>query len=427
MNRSWKIVVALLITLTTSISNLGAGSDFNLGIYGNANMDDTIDEKDVAYVEGVIKGTNAATNLSDANYDGKIDEKDATQIEEIINGTEKEITIIDMAERAVTVPRPIERIVCISTLDEVRTMLQLGMADKLVGVSDWIAKSNPLKLVCLQAYPELKSLPITGSDDSPNMEQIIDLNPDVVFCSAQFPSTADLVQEKTGFPVVCITHSPSYAPAHIRNESLHVPFEQQFEAYRVAGIVVGKEKEAEDLVAYINEDLNKVNDVISKIPESEKPKVLFTRSNNTVVTLYDPIDIAGGINVASELMPLTGSTSNIEISKEQIILWNPDFILIHGFGKNLTYTVENYLNDPTLQTINAVKSHYVYYTRGWYVGLDPATALVECFYMAKLFHPDKFEDLDVEAKGNAILERFYGVKGLYTWMLENSDLHRWES
>ena len=32
--------------------------DYTLGIFGNANMDDTIDKDDIAYVEGIIEGTN---------------------------------------------------------------------------------------------------------------------------------------------------------------------------------------------------------------------------------------------------------------------------------------------------------------------------------------------------------------------------------
>jgi iron complex transport system substrate-binding protein len=69
----------------------------------------------------------------------------------------------------------------------------------------------------------------------------------------------------------------------------------------------------------------------------------------------------------------------------------------------------------------------VYYTKGHFIGWDPATGLAEAYYMAKLFHPDKFKDLDVEAEGNLILKEFYGVDGLYTWLLENSDLYRWGS
>lgn len=32
-------------------------SDYTLAIFGNANMDDTIDERDIEYVDGVINGT----------------------------------------------------------------------------------------------------------------------------------------------------------------------------------------------------------------------------------------------------------------------------------------------------------------------------------------------------------------------------------
>ena len=77
--------------------------DYTLSIFGNANMDDTIDENDIAYVEGIIEGTNEATDLADANYDGQIDEDDVVQIGLIIDGDEKEIAIIDSADRVVTV------------------------------------------------------------------------------------------------------------------------------------------------------------------------------------------------------------------------------------------------------------------------------------------------------------------------------------
>ena len=46
--------------------------------------------------------------------------------------------------------------------------------------------------------------------------------------------------------------------------------------------------------------------------------------------------------------------------------------------------------------------------------------------MAKLFHPDEFEDLDEEEEGNEILDTFYGVEDLYTEMLDLSDRFRWE-
>jgi len=82
-----------------------------LSIFGNANLDDTIDEEDIAYVNGIIKGTNAPTNFSDANYDGKVDNLDLDQIEKIISGEEKALTLIDSAENIVTVKKPLGELV----------------------------------------------------------------------------------------------------------------------------------------------------------------------------------------------------------------------------------------------------------------------------------------------------------------------------
>ena len=49
-------------------------------------------------------------------------------------------------------------------------------------------------------------------------------------------------------------------------------------------------------------------------------------------------------------------------------------------------------------------------------------------HLAKLFHPEEFEDLDVEEEGNEIYEKFLGVDGLFTeyarylyWLREGLD------
>ena len=47
MNRSIGIASTLLIALTASAASIAVGSDFTLNIFGNANMDDRIDQADV--------------------------------------------------------------------------------------------------------------------------------------------------------------------------------------------------------------------------------------------------------------------------------------------------------------------------------------------------------------------------------------------
>jgi iron complex transport system substrate-binding protein len=77
--------------------------DYVLGIYGNANEDDTIDMRDLTYVKLIFFGEKPETELADAKYDGKINPLDFIQIKLIIVGKEKELTIIDQADRTVTV------------------------------------------------------------------------------------------------------------------------------------------------------------------------------------------------------------------------------------------------------------------------------------------------------------------------------------
>ncbi|MDD3564904.1 MAG: ABC transporter substrate-binding protein, partial [Methanothrix sp.] len=108
-------------------------SDYTLGIFGNANIDDTIDELDIEYVRGIIAGTNEATELADANYDGKIDEEDIAQIELIIQGDEKELTMRDSVDRVVTVNMPINRVIAFNK-EQVETMRSIKSKDKIVGV-----------------------------------------------------------------------------------------------------------------------------------------------------------------------------------------------------------------------------------------------------------------------------------------------------
>jgi len=408
--------VASLLCLSLAITS-GLASESTLKIFGNANMDEVIDEADIEYVQGIIEGTNDVTELADANYDGEIDEEDIIQIELIIAGDETELTIIDSADRVVTIPRPVNWVVSLS-IDDLRVLAALDVVDKIVARPEYVDKYAD-KLIALQAHPEIKDIPSSGGYTNPNLEVILSLNPDVIFAyggSATYTEVADDIQSKTNIPVVCIHHSTESG------------YGFDLEMFRLVGIVVDEEDRAEELITYAEGQIAELPEVTSEIPENEKPGVYFFSAHESdfierAVPCYQPIDIAGGINVAGVLP----DCSVVKISIEQIIDWNPDIILIHSFSKEPTISVEDVLSDPRLQTVNAVKTGDVYYTKGFYIGWDPASGIAESFYLAKLFHPDMFEDLDVEERGNDIFEEFYGADGLYTWMLESvGNYYRWE-
>jgi len=396
-------------------------SDHTLQIFGNANMDDRIDEDDIEYARGIIEGTNEATELDDADYDGDFDEDDITQIELIIRGEEKELTLIDMAGRIVTIPRPIERVVSTS-LGTTRIIVALDGCDRLKGSEidssgngDWAGAScvGEHQFACGGAITDVVDIGWGGT----KVETIAELEPDVIFGSS---SDADALQDKIGAPVV--VSSPS------RTENMTI-MEQWSQQIRFAGIVLGRDAEAEDLISFMEEKLAMVTDISSNIDDAEKPRVYFaaragshTYDILTTTGYYDPIELAGGINVAKEDAV---STSEFTISKEQIVLWDPDIIILKGHKSNPPlenqYTIEMALSDPVFQDdgVGAVETGAVYYCMATCRGYPIQRYVIETMYLAKIFHPEEFADLDLEKEGNEILEKFTHEEDLFSWLADD--------
>ena len=412
MKKKTLVLVGIAVCAILLTSPVLASAGYSQ-IYGNANEDDVLDMRDVTYIKLAIFGKKPATGFADANYDDKISMLDVGQTKLIILGKEKKLTLIDQADRTVTIPRPVERAVTYST-DTTRVILALGASDKLVGIAHACFCSDcRYGSVSEEQFAEGGRLCELPDVDYQNIEQLAILKADLCFV---FPSwtTRDWVtsiKEKTGTEVVGAAGGQT--------------FEEIFEAYRIMGVIFDKEEEAEEIISFIEEKISKVTDVTAEIPDSEKPRVYIAARATSAgrggflrtESQYAPIDIAGGINVARDLEVRTPL-----ISKEQIIAWNPDIILLSRKDLNepTEAGVEEVLTDPTLQTVNAVRNKKVYYTTTYCRGTPAHRHLANVLYYAKLFYPEKFKDLDLEKEGNEIFERLIGVDGLYTWHADNT-------
>jgi iron complex transport system substrate-binding protein len=378
-------------------------------IYGNANEDDVLDMRDVTYIKLVIFGKKPATTFADANYDGKVSMLDVGQTKLIILGKEKQLTLIDNADRVVTVPRPIERVVT-GLPDTARLIIALGECDKLVGVATF-----DKTCLCCYISPEvapkcaelcggrLFGLPEVGRIGVTNLELTVALKPDVIFGVGLYGED-DAAQEKTGISAVFVKPG-----GH--------KFEDLYEGAELMGTILNKEDVSQELISFVKEKIDKVRDVTSEIPDDKKPTVYFATRGAVLFTrtidFYEPLNIAGGINVAEDCK--AASYGAVDVSKEQIIAWNPDIIIVAYRPDKPADSVEMILSDPDLQTVDAVKNHRVYCSMYPYcAGTPPDINLANMMYLAKLFHPEEFEDLDVEEEGNEIMKRFLGVDGLFS-------------
>lgn len=403
-----------IFLLLLAMPAVADGDSFNqaykdtLTVHGNANLDDIIDQSDIEYVRGIIDGTEEETQFADANYDGQIDEDDVAQIELIIAGEEDYLAILDMDNRTVTVPMPIERIVSTVDYGSTRTLIQLDAEDKIVGCNypaDW----DPI----WYAAPELEDLPDIGSSgamNSFNIEMVVSLEPDVIFVSTS--SNADEIQETSQVPTIAVNTGGNLWVA---------------DELRIIGAVTGKDERAKDLIAFTKKKTDEIAEITSKISDEDRP-VIYCCGCGSFEGVPIVCRLCGGLT--SSIIEWAGgshvieSASTYQVSKEQIIKWNPDIILIQ-FGS--TEKIEEVLSDPVLQNVNAVKNGRVYSIR---IGYGPGGALGQqlslVYSLAKLFHPDKFEDLDVEEEGNEIMEYIYGVDGIYTDMAEEYHFYRWD-
>ncbi|MCG7849778.1 MAG: ABC transporter substrate-binding protein [ANME-2 cluster archaeon] len=412
-------LLGLVITAILLVSVPTLASAYTLGIFGNANEDDTINMQDVTYTELIILEYEDATQLADSKYDDRINMQDVTQIELIILGREKEMTVLDMANRTVTVPKPIERLITRAP-DDARLTIALGAGDKLVA-SESAVKSCLCPTTfeeytegCLDCYFEIldgrmPDLPETSTRYTIDYELMASLYPDVIFTTGD----ADLFENKVGCP--CVTFD--YGTNEYNYDGLYGQIE-------LMGYVLGQRDEADDLIDFIESKVDMVRSVTDAIDESNKPTVYFAprgcskgfydpkegRDFTRTVSLYEPLDIAGGINVARD-EPI----GDINVGIEQIIAWDPEYIFVSCSSAETKDAIDMIMDSDDLQTVSAVQNNRVY--NCFYPhcrGRPPDRSLFNMIYMAKLLHPDEFEDLDLEAEGNEIFEAFLRVDSVFT-------------
>lgn len=399
-----KICISALLLLAFSFAN---AATYTLDIFGNANMDDAIDEEDIAYVEGIIKGTNENTELADANYDGKVDQNDITQIELIIRGEDKEITLIDDSGEIVTVRKPIEKIISLSMDDSIRA---LDASDMVVGVGDDV-KKNP------DYYPDLSQRPNIGSTwPEVDVERIIGLEPDIVIASIYIsPDILDDHLEGTGIQVVRIyprneQELDIYSGNDIKWPSIR-------EDMLKLGYVLGKVDKAKEYVEWYDSIVTPIKEQVSKISEEDKPR-LFAEddSRGGMVERTSSAHIMGMEAAGANRIGPGNEAADPTVSVEWIIGENPDVYVARigssnptgGYHSDEGTDYKAYYDEimglSGFETINAVKNNRVHIISG---DLTMKTAIpIGIAYQAKWYHPELFADLDPQALHQDFIDRF---------------------
>ncbi len=240
------------------------------------------------------------------------------------------VTVTDMYGREITLSEPATRIVALTPSD-CEILCALGCEDALVGRGKYCD------------YPaSIQELPVVQSGAETNIEEILALNPQVVLMSdmSQTEEQANMLEEN-GVKVV-ISDANDIAGVYT--------------AIRMIGMLMGKDAEAETLIA----DMQATFDEIAAKSEKSGKTVYFE-----VSPLQWGLWTAGSSTFMDELAALCGASnafSDIEgwqaISEEQVIDRNPDYIVsIAGMGDT---GVEEILSREGWSDVTAVKNGDVY-------------------------------------------------------------------
>ena len=295
------------------------------------------------------------------------------------------ITVTDQAGREVTIQEEPQRLVSgyyIST----SALIALELEGKLVGIE---AKADKRAIYKLSA-PELIDLPSVGTAKEFDLEGCAALEPDLVILPRKLKDAAQTL-EGLGIPVLLVNPE---------NQAL---LEGMISLIAAAADTEDRAQALLDFTAAQEEMLTQT------LAGTEAPSVYLAGNSGLLSTagdaMYqsDMIRLAGGVNAASEIT----DTYWVEISYEQLLTWNPDYIIL---ASDASYSVEDVLADPNLADCAAVKSGKVYQLPGKAEAWDSPvpSGILGAVWLASVLHPEAVTEAACTAIIDEYYETFYG-------------------
>jgi len=398
----------VLLTMTIAaifLAALSASADsYTLKIYGNANMDENINDEDISYLQNVIKGDAEKTEFSDANNDGAVDEKDIEQIKEIIAGNEAFLVVMDDSGRTVKIAEPVESFVYHGhNIFVYETLRAIDVSDKIVGInSEYVTPG--LSRYSETYFPELLKVENLGALQTINYEVINNIKPNLII--------TDYLEY----------YDPTKTP-DFPTIALDVNITNPKEATMRYGYIFGKVSKAEEYVAWMDDQEKKIQEKIESIPESERESVYVcvglpdvnTNKYSTPAKHHhycQQVRNAGGIPINDEI---DTKGSSIDVDAEWIVSRNPQVILLStnqmvGYdatdSTNVSEYIDAFLQKPEFANVDAVVNKRVYIISHAFLKCGGASGLLCSLYYDKWLYPDLFADVDVQAIHQEYINKF---------------------
>lgn len=310
--------------------------------------------------------------------------KDSKDDSEKSSGTR---VVVDQTGTEVELPENVERIADFWHANN-QVVLLLGGGDKLVTTTEaikglpWFAK----------VYPRINEVPALVKGHDFNVEELIAENPDVVIVANH--EQAETVRS-AGLKAVEVTFQN---------------FDELKETVNITAKVIGPdaEKRAKEYTDYLDVNIKYVEDKLKDIKDEDKPKVLHIAGGEELTKIDGAKSMIGAwMDVSGSVNSISDEANLATITLEEIIESNPDIIIIGGTQSK--EGIDKIKNDPAWADVTAVKEDKLIRNPVGTFNWDRYSAeeALQILWAAKLFHPDKFEDLDMVEKTKEFYKKFY--------------------
>ena len=317
------------------------------------------------------------------------------------------VTIVDHADRTVTVPTNPKKVAILGILPlPAMLTVYLDSAESIVAMEP--ASMNAAKNGILsELYPEVLNVNTDIMDgDDVNIESLIALEPDVVFYNAN--DTTDLEKlENAGLCAVAVSPTKwNYDCITTYNEWMNL----------LNQIYPDHAGDREQLVnKYSTENYEEIQNAIKDVDEKQKILFLFQYDENTMITSSSSFfgqwwcDAVGAINVAQDV---PADNANAKITMEQVYEWDPDVIIITNFTQTKPDDLySNAIGSDDWSEVSAVKNKRVYKMplgtyRTYTPGVDTPMTLE---WLAQAVYPEIFSSYDVQEDVKDYYQNLYGI------------------
>lgn len=318
------------------------------------------------------------------------------------------VNFTDSAARMVQVPRVPTKLVPLGTIAQI--FLYTLAPDLLVGWS-----SNPTTDLLSYLPQRMRNLPVFGqfygAASTLNMEALISARPDLLIDIGERKPTIvqdmDDIQSRTGIPTVFIEAGS---------------FDSYAKTYRDLGSLLKLEARAEQLARFAESTVEYFKNLHNHFARGRrKARVYYGEEASGLVTIASgslhsqTMDFAGLINVANLFQK--GGTGRNQVSMEQLLLWDPDLIILTYGAK-----ASELQKDPLFRQLRAVQQGRIYDVPvepfNWIARPPSINRLVGLYWLAHLAYPDLVSRQILEAR----VREFYAL--FYHTNLGNADLGR---